>query len=157
MWRKSDEAKPSSAGSTTPEPAATPSKQNQPAAAPVSSPEIAATIHASSLSGFGTSASAGRTRLLTPASSSTIGPGLKIRGDITGDSNLIIEGEAQGKSTNGNGRVTVRRNGNVNADIEAAQIIIEGDCTGKSEGDRQRAIGPGQSRAGEFTGQTYRY
>jgi cytoskeletal protein CcmA (bactofilin family) len=141
MWRKSDEAKPSSAGSTTPEPVATPSKQNQPAAAPVSSPEIAATIHASSLSGFGTSAS-GSHSSSDAASSSTIGPGLKIRGDITGDSNLIIQGEAQGKIQMGAGRVTVAPNGNVNADIEAAQIIIEGIVQGNLKASDSVRLGP---------------
>ncbi|MGA7920171.1 MAG: polymer-forming cytoskeletal protein [Candidatus Acidiferrales bacterium] len=143
MWRKSDEAKPSATGPTVPEPAAAPSRPNQPATAPVSSPEIAAAVHASSLSGLGTPSPGSRSHPSSDAlSSSTIGPGLKIRGDITGDSNLIIEGEAQGKIQMGAGRVTVGPNGNVNADIEAAQIIIEGIVQGNLKATDSVRLGP---------------
>jgi cytoskeletal protein CcmA (bactofilin family) len=61
---------------------------------------------------------------------STIGAGLKIRGDISGDCHLIIEGEAHGKIHLVNGRVTVGANGRVNADIAAPEIVIEGNVQG---------------------------
>jgi cytoskeletal protein CcmA (bactofilin family) len=67
---------------------------------------------------------------------------LKIRGDITGDANLIIEGEAQGKIQMGGGRVTVGPNGNVNADIDAAQIIIEGTVQGSLKASDSVRLGP---------------
>lgn len=65
-----------------------------------------------------------------PASSSTIGAGLKIRGDISGNSNLVIEGDVQGKVQMTNGRVTVAASGHVNADIEASEISIDGNVHG---------------------------
>ncbi|MGA7225780.1 MAG: polymer-forming cytoskeletal protein, partial [Candidatus Acidiferrales bacterium] len=65
-----------------------------------------------------------------PTSSSTIGAGLKIRGDISGNSNLVIEGDVQGKVQMTNGRVTVAASGHVNADIEASEISIDGHVQG---------------------------
>jgi cytoskeletal protein CcmA (bactofilin family) len=138
MWRKSDEAKPSSLGSMVPEPTPTATKPNPPLA-PVSSPEIAASVHASALSGLGATPTGSHSEA---GSTSTIGAGLKIHGDITGDSNLIIEGEAQGKIQMGAGRVTVGPNGNVNADIEAAQIIIEGVVQGNLRAGDSVRLGP---------------
>jgi cytoskeletal protein CcmA (bactofilin family) len=138
MWRKSDEAKPSPLGSGVPEPTPTAARPNAPLAA-VSSPEIAAPVHTSGLSGLGETPSRSHSEA---ASSSTIGAGLKIRGDISGDANLIIEGEAQGKIQMGAGRVTVGPNGNVNADIEAAQIIIEGVVQGNLRASDSVRLGP---------------
>lgn len=59
-----------------------------------------------------------------------IGAGLKIQGEITGDSDLVVEGEAHGKIRMVNGRVTVAANGHVNADIEAVEISVEGSVQG---------------------------
>jgi len=139
MWRKSDEGKPSSPGSGGPEPVEASTKPN-PLPAPVSSPETATPVQSSSLSGLGTFS--GSRLSAQDASSSTIGAGLKIRGDITGDANLIIEGEAQGKIQMGGGRVTVGPNGNVNADIDAAQIIIEGTVQGSLKASDSVRLGP---------------
>jgi len=56
--------------------------------------------------------------------------GLKIRGDISGDCHLIIEGETHGKIHLANGRVTVEPSGRVTADIAAPEIVIEGNVQG---------------------------
>jgi cytoskeletal protein CcmA (bactofilin family) len=61
---------------------------------------------------------------------STISAGLKIRGDISGDCHLIIEGETHGKIHLANGRVTVAPSGRVTADIAAPEIVIEGNVQG---------------------------
>lgn len=59
-----------------------------------------------------------------------IGAGLKIRGEITGTSDLHIEGEAEGKIRLVGGRVSVGPNGKVQADVDAREIIIEGAVQG---------------------------
>jgi cytoskeletal protein CcmA (bactofilin family) len=64
------------------------------------------------------------------ASPSSIGMGLKIRGELSGSSDLYIEGEAQGKIVLINSRVTVGARGRVQADIEAREIVIEGSVQG---------------------------
>jgi cytoskeletal protein CcmA (bactofilin family) len=63
-------------------------------------------------------------------SPSSIGAGLKIRGELSGSSDLYIDGEAQGKITLLDSRVTVGPNGRVQADIEAREIIVEGSVQG---------------------------
>lgn len=76
-----------------------------------------------------------------PTSSSTIGAGLKIRGDVTGVSNLVIEGDVQGKVQMTNGRVTVAANGRVNADIEALEISIDGHVQGNLKASESVRLG----------------
>jgi cytoskeletal protein CcmA (bactofilin family) len=67
----------------------------------------------------------------------TISSGLKISGEISGTSDLYIDGETQGKVRLPNARVTVGPNGRVQADIEAREIIIEGSVQGNLKaGDR---------------------
>jgi cytoskeletal protein CcmA (bactofilin family) len=73
---------------------------------------------------------------------STIGAGLKIRGDITGNSNLIIEGQAEGKILIASGRVTVAATGRVQADIDALEISIDGTVQGNLKARDHVRLGP---------------
>jgi cytoskeletal protein CcmA (bactofilin family) len=75
-------------------------------------------------------------------SASLIGSGLKIQGEITGDSDLVIEGEAHGRIRMLNGRVTVAPNGHVNADIEAVEISVEGFVQGGLKATDRVRLGP---------------
>ncbi len=61
---------------------------------------------------------------------STISAGLKIKGEITGTSDLTIHGETQGKVRLTNGRVTVGPAGRVIADIDAREIVVNGTVQG---------------------------
>jgi cytoskeletal protein CcmA (bactofilin family) len=63
----------------------------------------------------------------TPTS---IGAGLKIRGELSGSSDLFIDGDVQGKISLAGSRVTVGAKGNVQADIDASDIVIEGNVQG---------------------------
>ncbi|MGA8677180.1 MAG: polymer-forming cytoskeletal protein [Candidatus Acidiferrales bacterium] len=145
MWRKNEEAKPSSPGSKSSEPAAAAPKPNQSAISSLSTPETPAPATATTpaappaaVASPAAAAPAATAPTLAPApvasaaptSSSTIGAGLKIRGDISGNSNLVIEGDVQGKVQMTNGRVTVAASGHVNADIEASEISIDGHVQG---------------------------
>jgi cytoskeletal protein CcmA (bactofilin family) len=64
------------------------------------------------------------------SAASSIGSGLKIRGELSGNSDLYIDGEAQGKITLADSRVTIGPKGRVQADIEAREIIVEGSVQG---------------------------
>ena len=129
MWKRTEELKPSSPGADAAEPVAATPNFNPPAAPRA---ETVATFvppaptAPTSISGPATAADV--TSAIT--SVSTISAGLKIRGDISGDCHLIIEGEAHGKIHLTNGRVTVGANGRVNADIAAPEIVIEGNVQG---------------------------
>ena len=143
MWRKTADAKNPSQSSNIPEPVATAPKagQNLPAQpipagpspiAQTATPSSAPTATQTSPASYSSPATTGNPYAAAPRASSVsvIGAGLKIQGEITGDSDLVIEGEAHGRIRMANGRVTVAANGHVNADIEAVEISVEGFVQG---------------------------
>lgn len=62
--------------------------------------------------------------------SAAIGASIRIRGDVTGDENLIIQGEIEGTITVHGHNVTISKTGKVKANIQATQIIVEGELAG---------------------------
>ena len=129
MWKRTEELKPSAPGADAAEPAATTPKINPPATprAETVTPFVAAAPIAPAFTS-GPATAADVSSAINAVS--TIGAGLKIRGDISGDCHLIIEGETHGKIHLANGRVTVGPSGRVNADIDAPEIVIEGNVQG---------------------------
>jgi cytoskeletal protein CcmA (bactofilin family) len=73
---------------------------------------------------------------------STISAGLKIKGEITGTSDLTIDGETQGKVRLTNGRVTVGPSGRVIADIDAREIVVNGTVQGNLKASDSVRLGP---------------
>lgn len=68
---------------------------------------------------------------MNPAEGATIiGPQTKVRGDISGTENLLIEGEVQGTITLPGGRVTIGERGRVRARIFAQEIVVSGRVQG---------------------------
>jgi len=61
----------------------------------------------------------------------TIGPSITIRGEVTGDEDLLIQGRVDGSVDLKQHKVTVGQNGQVKAGIAARVVTIEG----KVEGD----------------------
>lgn len=124
MWRKPAEAKPSSPASYEPEPA----PLHQPATLPAAAP--AATFSAPTAA---------------PPSAGTgiskIGSGLKFKGEFSGDADLYIDGEAQGKIRLAKSKVTVGPNGRVQADVEAREIIVEGTVSGNLKASERVRLG----------------
>lgn len=55
---------------------------------------------------------------------------ISIRGEISGAQDLFIDGELQGNIKLPESRVTVGVNGRIKADIEAQEIIVEGQVNG---------------------------
>jgi cytoskeletal protein CcmA (bactofilin family) len=141
MWRRTEELKPSSPGANAAEPAANTPNLNSsvnPPATMATSSEPAAPVAAAytSTPAIAPDVAAAVTTV------STIAAGLKIRGDISGNCHLVIEGEAHGKIHLANGRVTVGANGRVNADIEAPEILIEGHVQGNLHARDSVRLGP---------------
>jgi cytoskeletal protein CcmA (bactofilin family) len=60
----------------------------------------------------------------------TIGPSIFIKGDLSGDEDLVIEGRVEGKVDLKQNNVTVGRNGRVKADVYGQVVIIEGEVDG---------------------------
>jgi cytoskeletal protein CcmA (bactofilin family) len=59
-----------------------------------------------------------------------IGPHTKLRGDLTGTENLLVEGEVEGTISIPGGRVTIGEQGRVRARIFAQEIIVSGRVQG---------------------------
>lgn len=74
----------------------------------------------------------------TPTS---IGAGLKIRGELSGSSDLFIDGDVQGKINLAGSRVTVGAKGSVQADIDARDIVIEGNVQGNLKAQESVRLG----------------
>jgi len=60
----------------------------------------------------------------------TIGPSIFIKGDLTGDEDLVIEGRVEGRVDLKQNNVTVGRNGKVKADVFGRVVTIEGEVDG---------------------------
>ncbi|HSS47475.1 MAG TPA: polymer-forming cytoskeletal protein [Thermoanaerobaculia bacterium] len=60
----------------------------------------------------------------------TIGASIFIKGDLSGEEDLVIEGRVEGKVDLKQNNVTVGKNGKVKADVSGRVVTIEGEVTG---------------------------
>jgi cytoskeletal protein CcmA (bactofilin family) len=60
----------------------------------------------------------------------TIGASIFIKGDLSGEEDLVIEGRVEGKIDLKQNNVTVGKNGKVKADVWGRVVTIEGEVTG---------------------------
>jgi cytoskeletal protein CcmA (bactofilin family) len=130
MWRKTSEGKPSSESYPAPisgsaaiesSPSFPPAHAPAPAAAPRTAVESAPAALGSS--------------------ASRITAGLKVHGEISGSADLYVDGELQGKLRLSNARVTIGPNGRVQADIEAREIVIDGQVDGNLKASERAHFG----------------
>jgi len=63
-----------------------------------------------------------------------IGKAITIRGDLTGNEDMVIEGQVEGKVDLPNNQLTIGADGNVKADIHAKGIVIVGHVVGNVVG-----------------------
>jgi cytoskeletal protein CcmA (bactofilin family) len=68
-----------------------------------------------------------------PVDQATIGRTLVIKGEISGSEALYIDGKIEGKIIMPDSRVTIGRNGKVDASIQAREVVIMGKVTGNIE------------------------
>jgi cytoskeletal protein CcmA (bactofilin family) len=66
----------------------------------------------------------------TVGEQASISKGLAIKGEITGSESLFIDGKVEGSISIPGNRVTVGRNGQVNASINAREIVVLGKLKG---------------------------
>ncbi|HEY7353846.1 MAG TPA: polymer-forming cytoskeletal protein [Terriglobales bacterium] len=69
----------------------------------------------------------------SPIEQATIGKTVVIKGEISGNESLYIDGRIEGTLTFKDHRVTVGRNGVVQANISAREVVIMGKVTGNIE------------------------
>jgi len=138
MWNKPAEGNVSPQSSNTPARGPMTPKLNPPVAstapaapsAPVFSPPTASTV--------------------ATGSPSTIAAGLRIHGEFSGNTDLYIDGEAQGSIRLGQSKVTVGPHGRVQADIDAREIVVEGRVQGNLKASESIRLGPGSHVQGSM-------
>ena len=67
---------------------------------------------------------------VTPSEQATIGKSLVIKGELTGSESLYIDGKVEGAITLDGNRVTIGRNGQVQANISAREVVVLGKVKG---------------------------
>ena len=70
------------------------------------------------------------TAVVTNQEQATIGKSLVIKGEVTGSESLYIDGKVEGSINLQGNRVTVGRNGQVTANINAREIVVLGKVKG---------------------------
>jgi cytoskeletal protein CcmA (bactofilin family) len=94
---------------------------------------------------------------MKPAEGSTvIGKSVIIRGDLSGNEDLYIDGDVEGTVTLPESRLTIGPNARVRADLSAREVIIFGHLTGNIQATgrvdlRQSALVKGDILAGRLS------
>jgi len=87
----------------------------------------------------------------TGGDQATIGKGLFIKGEITGSESLFIDGKVEGNINLPGSRVTVGRNGQVAANINAREIVVLGKVRGNVTASDRVDIRAEGSLSGDVT------
>ncbi len=70
----------------------------------------------------------------------TIGPSIKIKGDLSGDEDLMIQGHVNGEIRLPKNQVTIGQSGRVQADVYGKSIRVEGQVKGNLYGDQDVVV-----------------
>jgi cytoskeletal protein CcmA (bactofilin family) len=81
---------------------------------------------------------------------SRIPSGIKINGQISGNVDLFIDGAVKGSIRLPGARLTVGPQGNVEADLEAAEVFVEGVVTGNIKAADKAHFGPASRTKGSI-------
>ena len=86
-----------------------------------------------------------------PGDQATIGRSISIRGDVTGDEDLVIQGRVDGSVSLAQHGVTVGPEGQVKANISARIVIVEGRVEGNLSGGEQVILRKSARVEGDIT------
>jgi cytoskeletal protein CcmA (bactofilin family) len=81
----------------------------------------------------------------------TIGPSIFIKGDLSGDEDLVIEGRVEGKIDLKQHNVTIGKNGRVHADVFGNTVVIEGEVDGNLFAQQQAILRQSGAVRGNIT------
>jgi cytoskeletal protein CcmA (bactofilin family) len=87
------------------------------------------------------------------ADQATIGKSLVVKGEVTGSESLYIDGKVEGAINLPGNRVTVGRNGQVSANINAREIVVLGKVRGNMTASDRVDIRSEGSLTGDVTAQ----
>lgn len=83
--------------------------------------------------------------------SATIGRSITIRGEVTGDEDLMIQGRVEGSVNLKQHAVTVGPDGEVKADVAARVVTVEGKVEGNVSADEQVVLRTSASVKGDIS------
>lgn len=98
--------------------------------------------------GFQNSPAASVSTVSAPRTGAIIGSTITIKGNITGDENLLIEGKVEGTVDLSYKDLTIGQSGRVRANVTAKEIRIEGEVEGDVSGNEKVVI----SKTGKVQG-----
>ena len=88
------------------------------------------------------------TENFTSRSTAVIGQTIHIKGTVTGNENLVIEGKVEGSVDLSQNDLTIGQSGNVTADLTAKTVKIDGQVTGDISGEEKVIV----SKSGKVKG-----
>ncbi len=80
-----------------------------------------------------------------------IGTTISIKGDLTGEEDLLIEGRVEGKIQFPRNSITIGKSGRIKADIHAKSITVEGEVEGNLFGEEQLVLRQSSTVRGNIT------
>ena len=80
--------------------------------------------------GFSAATTATRPNTPTSRNLASLGASLEIKGQISGEEDLLIDGKVEGPISLQGRRLTVGRTGQLNSEINAGEVIVHGKVTG---------------------------
>lgn len=76
----------------------------------------------------------------TPSRQAVLGPSISIKGNVSGDEDVLIEGQIDGEISFGQNTVTIGTKGRIKADIHCKVVYVEGQVTGNLYGDEKVVV-----------------
>ncbi len=67
----------------------------------------------------------------------TLGPSIRIRGDVSGDEDLLVQGQIEGSVDLAQHSVTIGAEGRVRANVSGRSVVVEGEVNGDLHGLEQ--------------------
>jgi len=83
--------------------------------------------------------------------SSRIVKGLRIKGQVQGEENLIVDGQIDGPISLGRGVLTITEKGMVRGDVVVPEMIVHGELNGNLQARERVKITPKGSIVGDVT------
>ena len=80
-----------------------------------------------------------------------IGPTITIKGDLSGEEDLLIEGRVEGKIDMPRNSITVGKSGRIKADVYGKVITVEGEVEGNLFGEEQLVLRQSSTVRGNIT------
>lgn len=81
----------------------------------------------------------------------SIGPSITVKGDISGEEDLLVQGQVEGTIDLKRNHVTVGKHGRVKADIHGRVIDVQGEVEGNLLGDEQVVVRQSGAVRGNIT------